>query len=160
MKLGAIFSPNRQYRYRLTRTWGNGPSLIFLLHNPSTADERKDDPTITRCMGRASNEGYGGVVILNLFAMRATDPKDLLYVEDAIGPENDAYLHNELSNAHRIVCAWGNLHKKLATRENQVLTLIGARQLYCLKINESSGSPGHPLYLAMNLKIKPWERRV
>lgn len=45
--------------------------------NPSTADAEIDDPTITRCIGFAKSWGFGGLMVGNLWAYRATDPKEL-----------------------------------------------------------------------------------
>src|SRR4051794_4930837 len=74
----ARFSPDRLYRYELVRRWGDGPAACnFLLLNPSTADERSDDPTIARCWRRARAWGFGALVVTNLFALRATDPRVL-----------------------------------------------------------------------------------
>lgn len=90
---GAIFSADRLYRYTLTRRWDGRPMMAWIGLNPSTADETEDDPTIRRCTGFAKAWGYGGMVMLNLFAYRATDPKEMMctaLIRDPIGnPRND-----------------------------------------------------------------------
>src|SRR5689334_20041621 len=70
----AVLSPCGLYRYRLTRRWGDGPALLFVMLNPSTADATEDDPTIRRCTGFAKREGMPAIEVVNLFAWRATDP--------------------------------------------------------------------------------------
>ena len=50
---GACFSNDRIYRYSLWRRWDNGPTLNFICLNPSTADETRNDPTVTRLERRA-----------------------------------------------------------------------------------------------------------
>jgi hypothetical protein len=42
---GAVFSPDRVYRYVLTRRWdgGDGTVVNFIGLNPSTADEQVND---------------------------------------------------------------------------------------------------------------------
>ncbi len=45
---GAILSG--RYRYLLWRTWDETcPRLLWVLLNPSKADEQTDDPTLRRC---------------------------------------------------------------------------------------------------------------
>lgn len=98
------------YRYTLRRSWmGAGSVVNFVMLNPSTADEVFDDPTIRKCTGFAKRWGFSGLVVTNLFAFRATDPRDLRNcgLELAIGPENDAVLRREATLAGTVVCAWG-----------------------------------------------------
>ncbi len=87
---GATFSQCRTWRYALWRRWDSSKSpLIVIGLNPSTADERQDDPTIRRCINLAKREGCGSYVMLNLFAFRARDPKVMKAHAEPIGPEND-----------------------------------------------------------------------
>src|SRR5688572_12557148 len=94
---GARFSECGTYRYVLWRQWNevNG-DVAFVGLNPSTADDEKDDPTIRRCIGFAKRWGYGGVVMLNLFAYRATRPDAMWAARvadaDIVGPQNDAHI--------------------------------------------------------------------
>ena len=85
-KRTAILSPCGRYRYSLTQTWDSGTGkpenaneysrrIVFVLLNPSTADGRTDDPTVRRCTAFARDWGYEGVVLVNLFAIRGTDPR-------------------------------------------------------------------------------------
>src|SRR4028119_2392792 len=91
---GAIFDPTRTYRYALWRTWDAArPPVAFVLLNPSTADARRDDPTIRRCANFARTWGFGGLEVVNLFAFRATHPTDLKCAADPVGPQNDVHLH-------------------------------------------------------------------
>ncbi len=82
----AVISDCGRYRYRLTRRWGDGPLLSFIMLNPSTADAEVDDPTIRRCMGFARRDGYGGIVVGNLYAFRTTKPKALFAADNPLGP--------------------------------------------------------------------------
>lgn len=89
----AVVSPCTRYRYVLERQWrAAAPAMTLVMLNPSTADASKDDPTITRCIGFALREAYGGIRVLNLFALRATDPGELAKAADPIGPDNDVHL--------------------------------------------------------------------
>ncbi len=69
----AILSEDRKYRYILSRTWDETkPTVLFIGLNPSTADEKTDDPTIRKCINYAKCWGYGKILMANLFAFRNT----------------------------------------------------------------------------------------
>lgn len=137
-----------RYRYALGRVWGDGDALCFVMLNPSTADATIDDPTIRRCMGFARREGYGGISVLNLYALRATDPKVMLAASDAIGPQNDAYLRLALAEQTRrgnpVIAAWG-VHAH-PSRASAVMSLVPGADWRCLGTTKD-GSPRHPLYV-------------
>ena len=89
----AVFSPCRTYRYALSRVWAaDKPYALFIGLNPSTADETLDDPTIRRCIDFAKRWGYGGLVMANLFAYRATNPSEMKAATDPVGVANDEWL--------------------------------------------------------------------
>lgn len=72
----ADFSACGTYRYALRKIWlPAAPQVLFIGLNPSTADEKSDDPTIRRCLGFARSWGYGGLIVANLFAYRTTAPQ-------------------------------------------------------------------------------------
>jgi hypothetical protein len=112
--------------------------------NPSTADEVKNDPTVTRCINYARAWGFGGLVMMNAFAIRGTDPGVLREVPDPVGPENDFWLSRMAEGARLILVAWGN-YGLWADRQARVLSLI-EREVYCLGVTKA-GAPRHPLYL-------------
>jgi hypothetical protein len=156
---GARFSPSGRYRYTLSRELGAGHGVVaFLMLNPSTATETENDPTIRRCIGFARAWGYRRLEVLNLFALRSTDPAGLLEVEP-VGPENDAAIAEIARAADRVVCAWGThsggVHKLLVDRERRVLELLSGVPLSCLATAQD-GRPRHPLYLRSDLKPVPW----
>src|SRR5712691_435004 len=103
----AIFSPDRRYRYELSRWWGHEALLIFILLNPSTADAHADDPAVRRCMGFARRECYGGVTIANVFAYRTASPEDLAAADDPLGPDNEITLLSLCSAGRTVVAGWG-----------------------------------------------------
>jgi hypothetical protein len=88
----AVISPCGRYRYRLDRRWADGPSIAWIMLNPSTADSNTDDPTIRRIRAFSQAWGFGALTVVNLYAWRATDPRDLWQAPGPVGPENDAYL--------------------------------------------------------------------
>lgn len=140
-----------RYRYWLSREWGPGPLLTFVMLNPSTADAEIDDPTIRRCIGFAKREGADGCAVVNLFAWRATDPIELVRAEDPIGPENAEEIGRALLSAAvsrlPLVCAWGSTSGagmqgyKLKQRAEDC-----SARLVCLG-RTLNGSPKHPLYV-------------
>ena len=142
---GARFSPCRTWRYTLHRVWNENQSLLMVVGlNPSTADEVKNDPTVTRCINYARAWGFGGLIMMNAFAYRGTDPRVLRQVEDPVGPDNDFWLRLMSQEASLVLAAWGN-HGLRLNRQDQVLSLIG-REVYCLGVTRA-GAPRHPLYL-------------
>ncbi|MFQ3247759.1 MAG: hypothetical protein ACI9SP_004418 [Arenicella sp.] len=148
MKADAKLSDCRNYRFALWRTWDDSkPFAMIVGLNPSTADEVKDDPTLTRCINFAKSWGYGGVCMTNLFAYRATDPKDMKAQNDPIGANNDIWLNKLANDAGIVVAAWGNDGSYLS-RSNMVVEMLP--NLHYLKMNKS-GEPAHPLYLKADL---------
>ncbi|WP_207558562.1 DUF1643 domain-containing protein [Mycobacteroides abscessus] len=144
----AVLSACGTYRYELTRSWGVGAALEFVMLNPSTADAAVDDPTIRRCVGFAKRWGYASIVVHNLYAYRATDPTELANAEDPIGPENRKYLSREDAactiaawGAHPAATGWWSGYPYGWQRD-----VIKRSRLYCLGVN-ANGSPKHPLYV-------------
>lgn len=149
-------SDDRRYRYRLGYTWGDGPRVGFIMLNPSTATHEVLDRTMETCLRFASRWGYKGVEVANLFAFRATDPKELKKATDPIGPDNDRHTEEFLATIDKLVLAWGN-HGKLHGRAETVLNRLRAKgiPLYCLKISKE-GQPEHPLYKKATLRPIPF----
>lgn len=147
MKKGATIDATGRYRYSLWREWGaNGSRVAFVLLNPSTADAKRDDPTVRRCIGLARAWGCGSLEIVNLFACRATNPRALREVADPVGPENDRYLLEAARRAQSIVLAWG-ARGGLHGRDEVVLRLLsGTGEFDCLGTTRG-GQPRHPLYV-------------
>jgi len=146
-----IFSPCRQWRYTLSRIWDSQkPMAQFICLNPSTADEIQDDPTVRRCINYARDWGYGGLVMTNIFAYRATDPKQMMAVPDPVGPLNDLYIYEVAIRAGIVVAAWG-VRGPFLSRGKGVLELLAGLPVYCLR-KTKEGHPGHPLYLRRDLK--------
>ena len=151
----ATFSSCRTYRYSLSRVWDKKKKyVLFIGLNPSTANEEAEDPTIRRCVNYAKDWGYGGFMMVNLFAYRTTLPSNLKKVKYPVGSENDKYIVTLSKKADITVAAWGN-NGNLYSRDKQVLSLVP--NLKCLKVNKS-GQPAHPLYLKKGLKLTKFSR--
>lgn len=158
----AWLSDDRKYRYRLGRRWD--PTLrdvemdVWVMLNPSTADGRVDDPTIRRCIAFSKAWGAGGLHVVNLFAYRATNPKDLGWVEDPVGPENDEQITAAVARATdtggRVIVAWG-AHPDAAARAEHVASFLDAVPLVCVGVTKA-GAPRHPLYVPKTTEPTPW----
>lgn len=149
----AIFSPDRAYRYRLTRTWDTAaPPLVVIGLNPSTADSQADDPTTRRVRTFARRENAGGLVLVNLYALRSTNPKALRTAADPVGPDNDEFIRAAMAHGTAIA-AWGA--EASDERAEQVLAIAAELDvtLYCLG-RTRDGYPRHPLYLAAGTNLE------
>lgn len=145
----AVFSPDRAYRYLLRRTWEPGTeSMLFLMLNPSTADAQTDDQTIRRCAHYAHRQGFGGVSVANLCALRSTDPKALIDHPDPIGPLNWQILTTLAMRdpGRKVIAAWGVVHPTLRVVADQVADLFLERghNLWRLGPLTINGFPRHP----------------
>lgn len=156
IEYGAIFDINSKYRYSLWRAWSaHHPRIVFILLNPSTANEHKNDPTIRRCMGFARAWNYGSMEVVNLFAYRATDYRELFKVENPIGAENNRFLMQAVERCSTVVFGWGN-RGTLLGRDRQVMSLLADRNdVYCLGITKD-GQPRHPLYVKWDTSLVPF----
>lgn len=147
----AVISACGLYRYVLTRIVGPGSrSTVFIMLNPSIADATADDPTIRRCIGFAQRWGCGRLVVLNLFAFRATDPADLKRAEEPVGPENRAWFDRTLVDklcVGPVVCGWG-VHGVHLGQDRVVLGWLETYGVKPLALGVTKdGHPKHPLYL-------------
>jgi hypothetical protein len=122
--------------------------MVWILLNPSTADADRDDPTLRKCVGFARTHGHGGVIIVNLFAWRATDPRELHKVLDPVGPENDVHILWAIRAPilATVVAGWGGdrFAQRRATHVG-VLVQGSGRHVRCVGITKN-GAPKHPLY--------------
>lgn len=155
----AEFSDCGTYRYRLRYIVHGGDVLaepvapvVFLMLNPSTADELKPDPTVTRCLGFARSWGRSDLFVVNLFALRSTDPAALTTHADPVGPENDSVLAT-LPHDATIIAAWG-AHPMARDRASDVVAIL-RRPLLCLGMT-AKGAPRHPLYMPAKSCPQPW----
>lgn len=144
----ALISDCGRYRYWLRRVWdGDSRLLCWVMLNPSVADASQDDPTIRRCISFSRAWGYTGLIVVNLFAWRATDPSELPDAPRAVGSDNDDHIRRASWNRDVIV-AWGALRKQHVRRA--VRTMVGLNEygasVQCLE-RTVAGHPRHPLYV-------------
>jgi hypothetical protein len=164
-KASATFSPCKKYRYTLSREWDTDtPPVVFVMLNPSTADADKDDPTIRRCVAFAKAWGAGGIVVVNLFALRSTDPDALRTASHPVSEfgmlsasaNDDAIL--TATAGRRIIVAWGT-KGRLMGRDRAVMRLLKGRAVECLR-KTKDGHPEHPLYVPGTIKPLPFGSEV
>lgn len=154
---GAVISPCALYRYRLWRQWADGPTCVFVMLNPSTADADHDDPTIRRCIGFARREGCGRLEVVNLFAFRATSPAAMKAASDPVGPDNDFRIREATNRpSPLVIAAWGS-HGNFRGRSAEVLARFGG-DWACLG-RTSAGEPKHPLYIRGDAPLVPMYRK-
>jgi hypothetical protein len=163
---GAWFSDCGRYRTLLWRTFAGRESvrepMVFGMLNPSTADELKLDPTIRRCVGFAQREGAGGVVVVNLSPLRATDPEDL-YAAHARGEDVFLAAANEHAwrvaaqlGGGRIVLAWGARYRPWMAPARELALRLAGQGAMCLGLSKE-GQPRHPLRLESSTPLVPFQ---
>lgn len=153
----AVYSDCENYRYALTREWDkSGRKVMFVMLNPSKATEVQNDPTIERCERRARALGYGGFRATNIFAYRATDPRDMRAAKNPEGPDNENQLVEGACWADDVICAWGThgAHMGQGKRIERLLRETG-RPLLHLGLSKA-GHPKHPLYIAYAQRPIAW----
>lgn len=155
----ALYSMDEAYRYMLSRVWDRlKPLFCAVMLNPSTATEQKLDPTVTRVYTRVREhlEGYGGLIVLNAFAYRATDPVEMKKHLHPIGSTNDWVIDSLLPHMKTVMCGWGNdgahLGRSRALRARMNSLGIIPHTLGTTKTRE----PKHPLYLPYETKLREW----
>lgn len=145
----AVISDCGKYRYLLRRTWGGRqPRALFVMLNPSTADAMIDDATIRSCIRLSRGLGYGSFEVVNLFAVRATDPAEIAITTDPVGdPRNADTLCAALGRCDIAIVAWG-AHPMAMQRTDLVLSTIRGYKpaAYCFG-KTKAGAPKHPLYI-------------
>ncbi|KAL3142876.1 hypothetical protein ABBQ38_003165 [Trebouxia sp. C0009 RCD-2024] len=141
------------YRYLLFRSWDDSlPQVCFCMLNPSTADSTADDPTIRRCMSFAKSWGCGSISVINLFAYRATSPRELKLTADPVGLWNFCFIYLVSQQASMTVAAWGS--RGLQLHQNMhVLPLL--KNPVCLGLTKA-GHPKHPLYVQGDTQLRPF----
>lgn len=169
------FSPCRKYRYSLLHSWDElfeRRRCIFICLNPSTADETQLDPTLTRIRAFSQRLGCNEFLMLNIFAFRATDPKNMKSALDPVGPENDAIIRAHIEEAAElnspqaihVVAGWGTqgdfLNRDAAVLKymQPLIERLGGR-LTCLGQN-ANGSPKHPLYIKGTAEFLEYPRTI
>lgn len=145
------------FRPLLRRDWlGSGPAQLWVMLNPSTADDTVDDPTLRRCIRFAQREGYSGLRVVNLFDRRATSPSDM--VAPLRSPNWDAGIRTAVAETlGPIVCGWGASPVVQPAHVAEMVNILrmSDRPLACLGTTQS-GAPRHPLYVRKREPLAPF----
>jgi hypothetical protein len=146
------------YRWWLLRWWRAGPHVCWIMLNPSTADDRKNDPTMREVIYFTRLWGYAGLTVVNLYPFRSPNPAACRRWADWTnnGPDyyaRDALMRNldivaeRAREATLVVVAWG----ATAWDDDWIEHLVEEVQsvepfptLHCLG-RSASGAPKHPM---------------
>ena len=138
------------YRYELHRRWDNRDRVVFVGLNPSTADDSVNDATTRRCISIAKDLGFGSLTLVNLFAVRSTDPKALKRFVDPIGIGNHEILNKHSRDSSIKIAMWGNYGTYL---QRDVYARELFSELHCFRITKEN-QPSHVLYLPKEIEIR------
>lgn len=159
----ATFSADKRHRYELRRlvdATGHG-EIAWVMLNPSIADEVANDPTIRRCIDFSRRWGFAWLRVVNLCAIRSTDPKAVRGWNEP--PVSHPYFTN-LNYICAAACqsdvtmlAWGT-HGEPIGGDN-------VREDICCESDEvwvlgwtANGQPRHPLYVKADTRPAHAER--
>lgn len=154
-----ITGPKDCYRYWLKRVIGRGKRLIvWVMLNPSTADHRKDDATIKRVMRFSKDWGFDIVIVVNVFAYRARDPKVIHALlkkrplEFVMGPDNSFWIDYWTSRAQRLVIGWG---RNMTFDPDDIIATF--KHATCLGLTKNM-QPKHPLMISADTEAVFYEQ--
>ncbi len=150
---GAVFTEDRRHRLYLWRRWSKeGRWIMFIGLNPSSAAERRNDPTISREIAFADRWGYGGMFKFNAYTFVATDPTKLDSRSIAMGA--DLAMRVARTMCDMAVVCWGDLIIKVPNYEHRIEWIKERLSpLHCLGITQK-GNPRHPLYLRSDTELE------
>ena len=160
MSISAEFSDDRVYRFAwhtFLSAFGRG-RVLFLMLNPSTADERGPDPTVRRCIGFARAWGARWLDVANLYPLRSTDPNALLSHEEPgwVVERNKAHIRDMASHSSYAVAAYG-AHPAAKERGEAMVELVRQFTLVGVLGWTKDGHPRHPLYVPKGTEVMAWE---
>ena len=164
------FDSKREYRWWLEANLyedeppaGDKGICMFLMLNPSVADEQQSDRTVTRCKKYAEGWGYYTLNVCNIFALRSQDRDVLKGHEDPIGSLNDYWIKKTAEQANMIICAWGT-YGELRDRGPRVLHMLEEEghsdKMFHLGSLTVNGHPTHPLYKAADIELVKYEPKL
>ena len=144
------FDASGKHRYLLTRNLlpDSNKTVLFIMLNPSKANEEDNDPTIKRCMDFARLWGYGLLKVVNLFSYIETDADKLKEHPqcELFDDKTNEYIKDSVIGSDKIIVAWGNNVIKIGVdRVLELAEMIKGKSVFCLSKNKS-GQPKHPLY--------------
>lgn len=158
----AVISDCKKYRYMLRRSWDhNKMRFLFIMLNPSTADADIDDPTIRSCTRLSNALGAGSFEVVNLFAFRATDPKELHNnkYEENVGSDNGKFIGLSVQRCDLSIVAWGAHELAVSEGKKVVKEILTYHRpaVFCLGKTKSN-APKHPLYIKTGQQLETYRQ--
>ncbi|MEP4590169.1 MAG: DUF1643 domain-containing protein [Ilumatobacter sp.] len=150
-----VLSDDALYEYRADRWWAEGPRLAFVGCNPSLItwqDQARLDPTSANCEAIARRDGYAGVTLLNLWALRATDPRELRGHPDPVGPGWAEAFDEAVRDVGFVVGGWGTAPLEAGTRvaRHRIADVVGRLDVLGLEMHcAGQTAGGEPRHLSM-----------
>ena len=131
---------NDTYRYWLHIPFTNSrgrKTLCVISRNHSTGNRFESDQTLNRICKVAYFNGYGSVIIMNLFPYRAKDSKELPKFLEASSYKDGMKRNEEIiiktCEGNDVVFAWGKVD--LGGKVNQVYDTVIRDMIYSIKGN-------------------------
>ena len=142
----AEFSIDKKERYSLKREWDKSKNkILYIMLNPSFADDKDDDPTIRRLINFTKKFNSGGFLVGNIFTTITPNPKEL-DKSKGMSDKNFEELIKLINKVDQIVYAWGS-----SIEEPQLLKkLVLNPKCFGKNLN---GTPKHPLYVPSQTKL-------
>lgn len=145
---GAVPEGDSEYRYRLWRIWDHDKPLVcYVMLNPSHATDETSDNTMTRAAKAAAMMGFGGMIIVNLFAIRSANPAIIQDHPNPVGPENDAHIQAAVSDTEAVFAAWGEAGSTTYRERAKMVVDLVDSDIYVLLLT-AAGHPHHPARLS------------
>lgn len=153
------------YRWTLRRAWGAGPAILWCMLNPSTADDKRDDPTMMRVIGFSYRWGFGSAIVVNVYPFISANTDALWrWRRDVDHSSHEAWVRNvyivgaQMEQVDVRVAAWGagaddrdlsdfleHARPRVDTSEHDGFGRVSVGvEWQCLGRN-GDGSPKHPL---------------
>lgn len=127
--------------------------------NPSTADADNEDATTRKWRGFVERWDGDGYEVTNLYAFRATKPKDLAAADNPRGPVNLYHVNQMAKRCDVLVPCWGNLQKvpraiRSRTYAQSIIEMLQATGKPVKHMGlTNAGDPKHPLMLGYETTI-------
>jgi hypothetical protein len=114
-----------RYFYKETLKKDSGKNLLFILYNPSKADENKDDPTIANCRKLAEDKKFSSFCVVNIFPERNPSVDEINKNCNCI-----EYINECIKANTDIVLAWGEANEKKCREQLANLKIIEGKHYY------------------------------
>lgn len=143
-------------------TVGENPLVCFGI-NPSTAEPNHLDRTVGLVRRLATSNGFDSFVMLNVYAQRATDPKDLhLHFRPELKNENERQIAAVAGGRSLTLwAAWGHLVEERTYLRSLLRDIVALPELAngCWVSRgrvTKGGHPHHPLYVKKDAPLEPF----